>query len=53
LDLNNTWPDGGVYIGDWLNDKMHGYGKLVHPNGDTQTGDFINNHFLVRINREL
>lgn len=25
--------DGDVYIGDWLNDKAHGYGDYTHMDG--------------------
>jgi hypothetical protein len=30
------------YSGQWLNDKMHGHGKLVYSSGDTYVGEFEN-----------
>ena len=26
-----TWADGAVYVGDWKDDKKHGYGKFTYP----------------------
>ena len=28
-----TWPWGGKYVGEWLNNKMHGQGTTTLPNG--------------------
>ena len=35
------WPDGSVYEGDWLNDKSHGKGKLIHADGDIYEGEWV------------
>lgn len=47
MELNGEWvedrfegwgtckyPEGFVYTGDWIDNKMHGSGKLVSSNGD-------------------
>ena len=28
-----TYPDGHTYVGEWSNDKRHGLGTSVAPNG--------------------
>lgn len=28
-----TWGDGSVYKGEFKNDKRHGYGVLINPDG--------------------
>lgn len=32
-----------TYIGQWVNDKMEGIGKITHANGDIEQGEFFNN----------
>jgi hypothetical protein len=32
--------DGGEYVGDWLNNQMHGSGTRRYPNGDVYTGEY-------------
>ena len=32
---------GGVYDGQWLNDKAHGYGKYHFSNGTTYSGQWV------------
>uniref|UniRef100_A0A0B6Y0V6 MORN repeat-containing protein 5 n=1 Tax=Arion vulgaris TaxID=1028688 RepID=A0A0B6Y0V6_9EUPU len=36
---------GMTYYGFWNQDKMNGYGKLVHPSSATYEGSFVNNQF--------
>jgi hypothetical protein len=26
-----TWPDGSIYTGEFLDDNLHGTGKMVWP----------------------
>lgn len=33
---------GNVYLGQWLNGKMHGRGKLVEPKGHIYEGEWEN-----------
>ena len=40
------WPDGRVYIGDWVDNKMHGYGKLTCPDGRVYDGEFVDNGYI-------
>lgn len=32
------WEDGAYYIGDFLNNESHGYGRLIHHDGDVYEG---------------
>ena len=32
--------DGDMYIGEWHEDKAHGYGKYYHCNGATYEGEW-------------
>ena len=34
--------DGSVYEGNWLNDKINGYGRLIAKNGDVYEGSWAN-----------
>ena len=34
------WSDGKSYEGDWLNNKMHGWGHLIWPDGKQYIGEF-------------
>lgn len=33
--------------GDWVNDQRHGYGEYTYANGDTYTGEWLNNNRFV------
>jgi hypothetical protein len=44
-----TYPDGGMYTGEFINNKRHGFGKhedvdckYTYPDGGMYTGEFIN-----------
>ncbi|KAM9316986.1 MORN repeat-containing protein 2 [Gastrophryne carolinensis] len=41
----NKTPNGVVYTGSWINDKMNGVGKLEHPSGAVYEGEFSDNMF--------
>ena len=34
------WSDEKLYIGEWLNNKMHGFGDLTWPDGKQFIGEF-------------
>ena len=36
------WPDGEVYEGYWLFDKMHGFGRKIYEDGTVYTGGWLN-----------
>ena len=38
---NSVHEDGGEYVGDWLQDEMHGTGTRRYPNGDVYMGDYV------------
>ena len=38
----HTYPDGGVYIGEFLNDIRNGEGTFYYPNGDKYDGKWKN-----------
>ena len=33
-----VWSDEKLYIGEWLNNKMHGFGDLTWPDGKQYIG---------------
>ena len=37
------FPDGSLYIGEFVNGKMHGKGKWVFADGTSYVGDWVNN----------
>lgn len=37
-----TWPDERKYVGDWLNNKMHGEGVFTWKDGRTYKGAYKN-----------
>ncbi len=39
---SGVWA-GGVFEGDWLNNKMHGLGTFTFANGDKYEGEFSRN----------
>ena len=39
---NPTQTDGGEYVGDWVNNQMHGSGTRRYPNGDVYMGGYKN-----------
>lgn len=40
IEFNSVNQDGGEYVGEWLDDKMHGCGTRRYPNGDMHVGNF-------------
>jgi hypothetical protein len=34
------WPDGRVYVGEWVDSNMHGHGKYSTPEGKSYDGDY-------------
>lgn len=32
------WIEGEKYVGDWMNDKQHGFGTYTRPNGSSYKG---------------
>lgn len=44
-------PDGGVaekYEGEWLDGKMHGYGKYYYGDGGMYEGDWVDGKVCTR-----
>ena len=35
-----VWPDGSVYEGYLLNDRINGYGRLIHADADVYQGEW-------------
>lgn len=35
------YSDGRQYKGEWLNDKMHGYGEFTWPDGKSYEGQYV------------
>lgn len=35
------WPDGRIYIGDYINDKKHGRGVFTWPDGRKYDGEWF------------
>jgi hypothetical protein len=35
-----------VYVGDWVNGNMHGYGTCTYTNGTQRTGTWQNGNFI-------
>jgi hypothetical protein len=33
-----VWKDGSIYEGYWKNNLAHGYGRLIHTDGDVYIG---------------
>lgn len=38
---HQTWPDGRLYDGEWLNDQPHGQGMLTYADGGQYWGRFV------------
>jgi hypothetical protein len=38
-----TFENGKVYRGNWINGKMEGVGTMIYPNGNSYTGDWVDN----------
>ena len=36
-----TWIDGSIYEGYWMNDKANVLGKLIHADGDIYEGGWL------------
>jgi hypothetical protein len=39
------FDDGGKYVGEWLNDKIHGQGAFTFPSGNKYLGEFKDGDF--------
>ena len=39
------WSSGQEYKGRWVKDKQHGFGTLIHLDGDRYDGNFENDLF--------
>lgn len=37
-----TYPNGDVFTGTYINGKIYGYGTLIYSNGDKYFGEFKN-----------
>jgi hypothetical protein len=35
---NYSWPDGRIYVGEWIKNKMHGKGEIKWPDGRCYRG---------------
>lgn len=35
---NYIWPDGRIYVGEWIKNKMHGKGEIKWPDGRCYKG---------------
>ncbi len=40
IEFNGVNQDGGEYVGEWRDDKMHGNGTRRYTNGDMYVGNF-------------
>ncbi|GAX17667.1 amyotrophic lateral sclerosis 2 protein [Fistulifera solaris] len=40
IEFSGANQDGGEYVGEWRDDKMHGDGTRRYPNGDMYVGNF-------------
>ena len=47
-----TLDDGSVYEGDVVGGKPHGKGKMIHPDGRVEEGNWKNGKFVERMNHE-
>ena len=47
---NNSKINKKVYIGTWLNGKMHGFGKLLHKNKKTIYGYWDSGNLVLNYN---
>lgn len=36
------WADGKKYVGEWLENMMHGQGEMLWPDGMTYKGEYVN-----------
>ncbi len=47
------WAEGGEYRGEWKNERMHGFGRLIKDGIDI-IGEFNADHFVRPVeNNEL
>ena len=35
------WPDGRLYVGEWKDNMMHGYGTYTWPDGRKYEGEYL------------
>ena len=45
-----SWPDNKKYVGQFMNGKIEGLGKLIYPNGSVYRGSFKNNKINANVN---
>jgi len=43
----NTWPDGEVYEGAWINDKRNGQGKCIFASGTVHEGEWRDDKYRL------
>jgi hypothetical protein len=43
-DISFEYPNGDVYVGDWVRGKKHGRGKYTRKDGTIYLGDYENDH---------
>ena len=43
-----TLPDGGKYVGEWKDDKIHGKGTLTSPDGIQYSGEWKDGKMLPK-----
>ena len=48
-----TWGSGKVYDGMWVHDKRTGPGKMTHPDGKVEEGEFKDGKFLGEIAKDI
>jgi hypothetical protein len=46
----NTFKDGRIYEGMWVNDKRTGQGKMSFPDGRIEEGEFLNGKLKLGTN---
>jgi hypothetical protein len=44
-DVRQTYPDGTIYIGEFLNNRNHGFGTITYTNGKTYEGSWVKGVF--------
>lgn len=40
--------NGDIYVGDWVQDKMHGKGKFTSRDGNVFVGEFKNHRYVAK-----
>ena len=39
---NYKWKDGAVWVGNYVDSKWHGHGKMTYASGNTLEGEWVN-----------